>query len=224
MRKLSQLLALGTKVLCLTVIAAILFSSTVAAIIQTSYAQFGVPQEQEPQGAGEQQVESDGGLTATLNGDSFRRGDTIIIGGTVAEREGGSTVYARIYDPDSIEIDFKSIRVNTDGSFRQGFVAGEDSLNDGTSDPMTKSGTYTIALEYSPPDNTGTETTEVTFEYDAEAPPAVASQDDSATAAGGEGQTTTFQNLTEGFRIQVPNGWVSDDADVSDLVRGIYSH
>jgi plastocyanin len=167
---------------------------------------------------GEPEVESDGGLTATLNGETFGKGDTIIISGTVAERESGSTVYARIYDPDSIELDFKNIHVNTDGTFRQGFVAGEDSLNDGTSDPMTKSGTYTIALEYSPPGNADTESTEVTFEYDAEAPAAVGGEDDSATIAEA-GPTTTFQNLTEGFRIQVPNGWVADDNDVSDSVR-----
>lgn len=95
--------------------------------------------------------------------------------------------------------------MNTDGTFRHGFVAGEDSTNDGTSDPMTKSGTYTITLEYFPPGNADTETTEVTFEHDAKAPPAVGGQDDSATVAA-EGQTTTFQNLTEGFRLQVPNG------------------
>jgi hypothetical protein len=87
-------------------------------------------------------------------------------------------------------------------------VAGEDSLNDGTSDPMTESGTYTITLEYFPPTG-GTETTETTFEYDAEAPPAVGAQDDSAIVVA-EGPTTTYQNLTEGYRVQLPNGWIAD--------------
>lgn len=39
---------------------------------------------------GEPQVGSDEGLTATLNGDSFTTGDTIIINGTVEERDSHS--------------------------------------------------------------------------------------------------------------------------------------
>jgi hypothetical protein len=94
--------------------------------------------------------------------------------------------------------------VNTDGTFRHGFVAGQDSLNDGTNDPMTESGTYTITLEYFPPGG-GTETTELTFEYDA-----TTDAEESEAVAG---PTTTFQSTVDGFRVQVPSGWVVDDLD-----------
>jgi hypothetical protein len=52
-----------------------------AAILITSIGTFATSNAQQ----GERQVESDGGLTATLNGGSFRSGNTITVTGTVEE-------------------------------------------------------------------------------------------------------------------------------------------
>ena len=214
-RKSSLLLALGTKVLVLTAFAAILFSASLSIGVQTSYAQFepSPSQQQEQQGAGEQQVESDGGLTATLNGETFGRGDTVSVSGTVEERDGSASMYATIIDPDGIELGTYSINVGSDMTFRYGFVAGEDISE------MTKAGTYTVQIQYFPPGNADEESLSLDFEYNPEAVLAPQTEQGIGTEGTTTEPTTTFQNLTEGFRIQVPNGWVADDGDISDSAR-----
>lgn len=209
----SRTLGLGIKMICLTAIAAILLSASLSMAVQSSYAQFGVPQEQEPQGAGEQQVESDGGLTATLNGETFGRGDTVSVSGTVEERDGSASMYATIIDPDGIELGTYSINVGSDMTFRYGFVAGEDISE------MTKAGTYTIQIQYFPPGDAGIQSVTLDFEYSPDASLAPQSEQGIIGTEGTTSEpTTTFQNITEGFRIGVPNGWVADDGDISDSV------
>ena len=106
----------------------------------------------------------DGDLTATLNGETFARGDTITVRGTVAEREGGSIVYVKILDPDGIDLGTDAATVTNDLTFTYGFVAGQIR-------GMDKFGTYTIILTYFPPGTgSGIETTDVSFEYVSGAP------------------------------------------------------
>jgi hypothetical protein len=152
----------------------------------------------------QQQVQSDGGLTATLNGETFTRGDSITVRGTVAEREGGSVVYVNILDPDGIDLGTYSATVTNDLTFTYGFVAGQ--LRG-----MDKFGTYTIILTYFPPGTgSGIETTDVSFEYVSGTPTTGTTTNQPAPV---QGTTTLFQSVNDSFSIQVPDGWIIHDLD-----------
>jgi hypothetical protein len=70
-----------------------------AGILITSIASFPITTVANAQ---RQEAESaNGGLTATLNGDSFTTDDTITVSGSVAEREPGSYVTIEVTDPES---------------------------------------------------------------------------------------------------------------------------
>ena len=133
------LFTLGIKLLGLTAIAAILFSANIA-----------LASTQEQQQEGEQRVQSDGGLTATINAASFVTGDTITISGTVEEREPDSFVTIEVIDPQSEIVEQGSSDVTADNTFTHSFVAGEQEEFD-IGEPMTESGNYRVIVTYQQP-------------------------------------------------------------------------
>jgi plastocyanin len=205
----SLLFALTIKIIGLTAIAAIIFSANVVGI-QNSYAQIQASQEQEPQEGEEQQVESsDGELTVRLNGDSFTTGDTITISGTVQQREPDSYVAIEVVDPESNTVEKEFPDVTADNTFNHSFIAGEQKEFD-VDEPMEISGNYRIVARYFPPgDEAETEEVELVFEY-------TATRDDIAESETAAGPTTIFQSTEDRIRLQVPNGWVIEDAYSTD--------
>src|ERR687891_1549694 len=153
----------------------------------------------------QQQVhQSDGDLTATLNGETFARGDPVTIRGTVSETDETSSLYVEIRDPDGIQIGTWSVPVNNDLTFIHGFEAGQ--LRG-----MDKFGTYQITLKYFPPGTgSGIETTDLSFEYVSGTPTTGTTTNQPAPV---QGTTTLFQSVNDSFSIQVPDGWIIHDVD-----------
>jgi hypothetical protein len=138
-------------IISLLLLATILTTTAAALLPLVAYGQ--EEEEEEDNDGGN----DDGDLTATLNGETFARGDPVTIRGTVSEKDGAS-LFVEIRDPDGIQLGTWPVPINNDLTFIHGFTAGQ--LRD-----MDKFGTYQITLIYYPPGLSGQETTDLSFEY-----------------------------------------------------------
>ena len=164
----------------------------------------------------QQQVQSDGGLTATLNGSSFTRGETITVSGTVGERNPLSSILVHVIDPQSNEVEAAAVDVSADNTYTYSFVAGEQEEFD-IDEPMVASGNYRMVVSYITPDF-DREVVELTFAYNTAAtqpaePEALTTTTDQSAAADVQSTTTLFQSTSDSFSVQVPDGWVIHDVN-----------
>jgi hypothetical protein len=146
----SRLFAFEIKVKSITeIIAALVLSAN----IETGSAQQGEPQ-----------VETEGGLTVTLNGDSFTTGDIITVIGSVEDRGPYSEALIHVIDPEGKTVELVHVKAVSAGEFTQfyhSFVAGENEVTPDDEDPLVISGNYQMVVQF------GRESVEFIFGYTA---------------------------------------------------------
>jgi hypothetical protein len=180
----SRLFALTINVVSLAAIAALLFSAN----IETGSAQQGEPQ-----------VETDGGLTATLNGESFTTGDIITVIGSVEERGPYSEALIQVIDPEGKTVELVHVTAVSAGNFTQfyhSFVAGENEEKPEDEEPMVTSGNYQMVVQF------GTDSVKFIFGYTATsgattgATTTEATTSDNRTSSAGAINVTAINQLT----------------------------
>jgi hypothetical protein len=181
----SRLFSHAIKVISLTtIVAAILFSAN----IETGSAQQGEPQ-----------VDTDGGLTATLNGDRFTAGDIITVSGSIEVRGPYSEALIHVIDPEGKTVELVYVTVTVANEFTQfthSFVAGDNEGKPDYEEPMVTSGNYQMIVQF------GTERVVFIFGYTAtsdattEATTTEATTSNNSTSSAGAINVTAINQLT----------------------------